>query len=99
MGKIYTLDNKLMTETPEIRIGDKLYPVDNRKKTVFKIMKLAEDETISQAEQMEQCFVLALGEKGASEIEEMNMPFPAYVEAFKLMFEAVTGQKLDTPSI
>lgn len=30
MGKLYTLDGKLLTETPEIRIGEKVYPVDNR---------------------------------------------------------------------
>lgn len=30
MGKLYTLDGKLLTETPEIRIGEKVYPVDSR---------------------------------------------------------------------
>ena len=29
MGKLYTLDGKLLTETPEIRIGEKVYPVDS----------------------------------------------------------------------
>ena len=28
MGKLYTLDGKLLTETPELRIGEKVYPVD-----------------------------------------------------------------------
>ena len=32
MGKLYTLDGKLLTETPEIRIGEKVYPVDSRQK-------------------------------------------------------------------
>lgn len=26
MGKLYTLDGKLLTETPEIRVGEKIYP-------------------------------------------------------------------------
>ena len=37
MGKLYTLDGKLLTETPEIRIGEKVYPVDSRQKTVKKM--------------------------------------------------------------
>ena len=34
MGKLYTIDHKLLTETPEIRIGDKVYEVEDRQKTV-----------------------------------------------------------------
>ena len=45
MGKLYTLDGKLLTETPEIRIGEKVYPVDSRQKTVKKILALADDES------------------------------------------------------
>jgi len=30
MGKLYTLDDKLLIGSPEIRIGDKVYPVDDR---------------------------------------------------------------------
>ena len=45
MGKLYTLDGKLLTETPEIRIGEKVYPVDSRQKTVKKILALADGRT------------------------------------------------------
>ena len=45
MGKLYTLDGKLLTETPEIRVGEKIYPVDNRKKTVTKILDAAASAT------------------------------------------------------
>ena len=34
MGKMYTFDNKLLVEKPEIRIGDKCYTVDDRTTTV-----------------------------------------------------------------
>ena len=44
MGKLYTLDGKLLTETPELRIGEKVYPVDSRQKTVKKILALADVE-------------------------------------------------------
>ena len=46
MGKLYTLDGKLLTETPELRIGEKVYPVDSRQKTVKKILALADDESV-----------------------------------------------------
>ena len=39
MAKLYTLDDKLLTEVPEIRVGDKVYPVDNRQKTVQAIQR------------------------------------------------------------
>ena len=42
MAKMYTLDDKLLASSPEIRIGDKVYPVDNRVKTVKKVMKMYE---------------------------------------------------------
>ncbi len=38
--KLYTIDNALLTECPEIRIGDKVYPLDDRQKTAEKVMNL-----------------------------------------------------------
>lgn len=43
MGKMYTLDKKLLCSSPEIRIGEKVYPVDDRKNTVIKVTKLFND--------------------------------------------------------
>ena len=40
MGKLYTLDDKLLTEVPEVRVGDKVYPVDNRQKTAMQIQRV-----------------------------------------------------------
>ncbi|MFR5119392.1 MAG: hypothetical protein ACLTD2_05215 [Ruminococcus sp.] len=42
MAKMYTLDSKLLTGTPEIRVGDKVYPVDDRQKTVKKILDICD---------------------------------------------------------
>lgn len=94
MGKLYTLDGKLLAETPEIRIGEKIYPVDNRQKTVAKLQ-----ETIANQEDsndlmagVASVLALALGEKAAREIEDMNMPYPAYQQLFELVIAAVTGE-------
>ena len=56
MAKLYTLDEKLLTDAPEIRVKDKLYPVDNRQKTVRKLMQINTDQMDGSqvSEQMDQ---------------------------------------------
>lgn len=96
MAKLYTLDHKLLTDTPEIRIGEKIYAVDNRQKTVKKIQ--AASKTIDSDDPyggIEQVLEMALGAKAAQEIEEMNMPYPAYQRMFELVMAAVTGEEPD----
>lgn len=91
MGKLYTLDEKLLIGTPEIRIRDKVYPVDDRQKTVKKLMKLTVDESNS-TENMDETMKLAFGEKAFREIDAMNLPFPAYQQIFELTVSAMTGE-------
>lgn len=93
MGKLYTLDGRLLTETPELRIGEKVYPVDSRQKTVKKILALADDESVPMGERIDEALKLALGDKNAVEIDRMDMPFPAYQRLFELVMDAVTGQE------
>lgn len=93
MGKLYTLDGKLLTETPEIRIGEKVYPVDSRQKTVKKILALADDESVPMGERIDEALKLALGDENVVEIDRMDMPFPAYQRLFELVMNAVTGQE------
>lgn len=88
MGRLYTIDDKLLTDTPEIRIGDKIYPVDDRQKTVKKLMKAAGDST----ESIDEALKLALGDKAYREIDAMNLPFPAYQRLFTTLIAAVTGE-------
>lgn len=94
--KLYTLDNKLLTETPEIRIGEKIYAVDNRQKTVRKIQAATQEvQKDDPYEGMDTVLKLALGEKAASEIDELDMPYPAYQRMFELVMAAVTGEDPD----
>lgn len=95
MGKMYTLDNKLLVETPEIRIGDKVYPVDDRVNTVKKIQKMAESISDDLYGGISQTLTLALGPKAAKEIEDMNMPYAAYQRMFELVMAAITGEDAD----
>ena len=78
MGKLYTLDKKLLIGSPEIEIGDNKYSIDDRTKTVRKVIKLSkqlsnvkDDETIDQFEVIDRIFELAFGTK-AQEVEEVE---------------------------
>ncbi len=94
--KMYTLDGKLLTETPEIRIGEKIYPVDNRQKTVKQIQAASKEvQKDDPYKGIDTVLRLALGEKAANEIDEMNMPYPAYQRMFELVLAAVTGEDPD----
>lgn len=85
MGKLYTIDGKLLTDTPELRIGDKVYPVDNRTSTVKKMTELGGND--------EEILKLAYGAKAAKEILAMNLPFPAYLTLIKTTVAAMTGEE------
>lgn len=93
MAKMYTLDNKLLTDIPEIRIGEKVYPVDNRQKTVTKMMAAVQDTKDDVAGGVQTALKLAFGPEGAKEIDAMNMPYPAYQELFTLVLAAMTGDE------
>lgn len=95
MGKMYTLDNKLLTETSEIRIGDKVYPVDDRVNTVKKIQEISKNLSDDPYSSIFEALTLALGAKAAKEIDNMNMPHKAYQRMFELVMAAVTGEDAD----
>lgn len=95
MGKMYTLDNKMLTETPEIRIGDKVYPVDDRVNTVKKILEISKNVSDDIYGGISKVLDLALGKKAAKEIEDMDMPFVAYQKMFELVMAAITGEDVD----
>lgn len=95
MGKLYTLDDKLLTEVPEVRVGDKVYPVDNRQKTVMQIQRVMAKTDIEPEAQLSEAFRLALGGQAAKELEEKNLPYPAVQELFALVLAAVTGEEAE----
>ena len=100
MGKMYTLDKKLLIGSPEIQIGDKVYPVDDRNKTVRKVMKLSEDfkgkdddelkGTPDQCETIDQILKLAFGDK-YKDIEALELSFRAYLDLMDIVLDAMTN--------
>lgn len=88
MGKLYTFDDKLLTETPEIRIGEKIYAVDNRYKTVNTMQKI----DTSNENSVKDMLKLAFGKEAANELNIDEMPFPAVYSLFKLAVAAMTDE-------
>ena len=95
MAKLYTLDDKLLTEGPEVRVGDKVYPVDNRQKTVMAIQRAMEQTDAEPAAQMSAALRLALGEQAERELAERDLPYPAVQALFALVLAAVTGEEAE----
>lgn len=93
MAKMYTLDSKLLVGTPEIRIGDNVYPVDDREKTVKKIMKLFDEEDVKNSmENIDKVFSLVFSPKDYKKIDGMNMRFEAYQELLNIVMAAIMGE-------
>lgn len=90
MAKMYTLDKKLLVGSPEIRVGDEVFPVDDREKNVKKIMKLFNESGRDDMDKTDEAFRLAFGEN-YKKIEEMDMPFAAYLKLQELVIAALTG--------
>lgn len=85
MAKMYTLDGALLTGAPEVRIGDKVFHVDNRVSTVKKLDKVGRED-IRRHHQA------GVRRQGRERNIDMDMPFPAYLELVKLTIAAMTGE-------
>lgn len=97
MAKMYTLDGKLLTELPEIRVDGAVFAVDNRKKTVEEMLRM--QESGMKMENTDDLLKLALGEKAFEQLGTDEMPFPAYQKLFELVCTAMTGEDPDAVAI
>lgn len=58
---------------PQLKVGDKLYTVDNRQSTWDKIQKIQNDVKLVDEEKTQKIYELALGKKAAKEILDMDL--------------------------
>ena len=96
MGRLYTFDEKLLCGSPEVRIGDKVFSIDDRKNTVKKALKLfdkknAADES-DEFDKLDELFRLAFG-RNFQAIEELELSFSAYNELAEIVISAMTGEE------
>lgn len=94
MAKMYTFDNSLLCGSPEVRIGDKVYPIDDRTSTVKKVMKIFRDKGDDNIDTSEEALRLAFG-KNYGEISAMDMPFSAYQKLVEIVVSAMSGEEPD----
>lgn len=82
----------LSSERPQLKVGDKLYKVDNRKKTYDKFMKIYPDNSTSDEEKETKMIETFLGEKQAKEILEIDMTVDEYKYLTFCILGAVTNE-------
>jgi hypothetical protein len=88
MGKLYTVSKEMLAEKPEIRIGDKVYTVDDRMRTVEKMdgaLRAAENK----GKEFEMIIGCALGEGALAEIMAMDLSFSAMQRIVILVMAAM----------
>lgn len=98
MGKMYTFDDKLLVGGPEIRIGDKVYSIDDRKKNVKKLLKelqKVEKNSDSVIDSDELIIKAAFG-KNSKEILDMDMSFKAQQKLSQDVLAIMTGEDPET---
>lgn len=83
--KILTGDNH-----PQLKIGDKLYLVDDRKSTWDKIQEVQNDDTIENKD--EKILILALGEEAVKEICNESITFSGFTALSFFIMSAITGE-------
>lgn len=95
--RIIDTENKILTgdNHPQLKIGDKLYLVDDRKKTLDKINEVQSDVTLSQNEKERKTFMLALGEENAREILDMDLSVEGYINLTYYIMSAITGKDFE----
>ena len=83
---MYSIDNEKLVRRPEIRIGDRVYEIDNRLSAFERI-----NERIKAADGAEFEIILgeALGSEHFEEIRRMDLPFGVMQEAVIIVLAAI----------
>ncbi|CCX36425.1 unknown [Clostridium sp. CAG:1000] len=76
---------------PQLKIGDKLYTVDNRQKTFDKIQKVQSNVELSEEEKTNQIYELALGKENALEVINLDLPVESSIYLSFCIMGAITG--------
>jgi len=88
MAKIYTTDGKVITEAPQIQIGDRLFAVDTRKSTYDKMQKEIEKTKGDRAEE-DIILEFAFGKAAFKQIQEMDLPLNGFLNLITYVYAAM----------
>lgn len=93
------LDTKILPkekrEKPKIKVLDKLYDVDNTKKTYDKLYELETDTEKSVMEKQSILLELLLGKKALKEILDLDLSNDEYKYLVNVVVAATTGQEVE----
>lgn len=77
---------------PQLKIGDKLYTVDDRQSTWDKIQDVQANQELTEKEKNDKIYKLALGEDASKEIRKMDLPVEKNVYLSYCVMGAITGE-------
>ena len=77
---------------PQLKIGDKLYTVDDRQSIFDKIQEIQKNNELTDIEKREKVYELALGKESALEISKLDLPVEKNIYLSFCVMGAVTGQ-------
>lgn len=77
---------------PQLKIGDKLYTVDNRQSTWDKIQKVQSDESLNNEDKTNKIYELALGAEASKEIKDLDLPVENNTYLSYCVMGAITGE-------
>lgn len=77
---------------PQLKIGDKLYTVDNRQSTWDKIQKVQSDESLNNEDKTNRIYELALGVEASKEIKDLDLPVENNTYLSYCVMGAITGE-------
>lgn len=81
---------------PQLKIGDKLYVVDDRKSTWDKIQDIQNSTTIEDADKEKRILELALGEENCKELlENPDLTVSGYSALTFYVMAAITGESYE----
>ena len=88
MGRLYTVDGALLEARPEIRLGDRVFAVDNRMSVFLQITKELQARGEDESE-LDIILRNALGAEAYTEIVARDLPFPVMRRLVVLAMAAV----------
>lgn len=81
---------------PQLKIGDKLYTVDDRQKTWEKIQEVQNDKNIkTEKERTLKIYELALGKEASDEINNLDLPVSSATHLSYCIMGAIIGENPD----
>ena len=88
MAKIINISDKLSKDKPKIKIGEKIYPVNDSMATVLEFEELA---TLGTSDSMMKAIELSLGKEAMAELDMISMS----IGNFKVMTTAILAAMQD----